>query len=81
MPVPLICLDGGLRHFAAAFRGCFSKPQYQYFVTVLLALMLCREHFTLSGLLRQVSSASSLSGTSRFLSVAPWSAAITLRLL
>jgi len=56
MPVPMICLDGGLRHSAAAFRGCFSKPQVQYFVTVLLALILCREHFTLSGLLRQVSS-------------------------
>lgn len=74
MPVPLLCLDAALHQFAAAFRACFSKPQHQYFVTVLLALMLCHEPRTLSGLLRQVAQGPSLSGTSRFLSQAPWSA-------
>jgi hypothetical protein len=28
-----------VRHFAERFRAVFSKPQYQYFVTVLLGLM------------------------------------------
>ncbi|MCI0731153.1 MAG: hypothetical protein L0332_31120 [Chloroflexi bacterium] len=79
--MPMICLDGGLRHFAAAFRGCFSQPQPQYFMTVWLALMLCREHFTLSGLLQQVSSDSRWSGTSGFLSMARCSATMRWRLL
>jgi len=39
MPVPIICLDEHLRHFAQRFRTLLSKPQYQYFVTVLLGLM------------------------------------------
>ena len=54
MPVPIICMDGRLRHFAAAFRDCFSTPQHRYFEIVLLALLLCQEAKTLSGLLRQV---------------------------
>jgi hypothetical protein len=41
MPVPIICLDAELRHFAEEFRSELSKPQYQHFVTVLLGLMLC----------------------------------------
>jgi hypothetical protein len=41
MPHPLICLDEEVRHFAERFRSVFSKPQYQYFVTVLLGLMEC----------------------------------------
>ena len=36
------------------FRPCFSKPQHRYFEIVLLALLLCLEAKTLSGLLRQV---------------------------
>lgn len=74
MPVPIICLDACLRQFATVFRGCFSKPQYKYLVTVLLALMLCQEPRTLSGLQRQVAGGPSLSGLSRYLSEAPWSA-------
>jgi hypothetical protein len=74
MPVPLICLDACLRQFAAVSQACFSRPQHKYFVTVLLALVLCQEPRTLSGLLRQVADAPSLAGTSRFLSQAPWSA-------
>jgi SRSO17 transposase len=74
MPVPIICLDARLRQFCAALRRCFSKPQHKYLVTVLLALMLCQEPRTLSGLLRQVANGQSLSGLSRFVSEAPWSA-------
>jgi len=74
MPVPMVCLDVRLRQFAAVFRDCFSKPQHKYLVTVLLALMLCQEPRTLSGLLRQVADGPTLSGMSRFLSEAPWSA-------
>ncbi len=74
MRVPIVCLDERLRQFTATFSSCFSKPQRQYFVIVLMGLMLCWEPRTLSGLLRQVSAEVSLSGTSRFLSEAPWSA-------
>jgi hypothetical protein len=73
MPVPIICLDDELRHFAERFGVLFSKPQYQYFVTVLLGLMLCEGRRTLSGLLREVGEHPSLAGLSRFLSEAPWS--------
>ncbi len=46
----------------------------QYFVIVLLGLMLSQEHRTLTGLQRQVAEQTSLSGLSRFFSDAPWSA-------
>ncbi len=55
MRVPIICMDGRLRDFAAAFRPCFSRPQHRYFEIVLLALLLCQEAKTLTGLVRQVS--------------------------
>jgi hypothetical protein len=73
MPVPIICLDETFCQFVEQFRTVFSKPQYQYFVTVLLGLMLCDGRRTLSGLLREVGASPSLSGLSRFLSEAPWS--------
>src|SRR5712692_3375524 len=73
MPVPILCLDNELRHFAERFREQFSKPQYQYFVTVLLGLMLCEGRRTLSAVVREVGSSPSLSGLSRFLAEAPWS--------
>jgi len=73
MRVPIICMDGRLRHFTAAFRSCFSKPQHRYFEIVLLALLLCHEAKTLSALLRQVAVQVTLSGLSRFLATAPWS--------
>ena len=72
MPVPIICLDEDVRYFAERFREMFSKPQYQYFVTVLLGLMLCEGARTLSGLLQQIAESPSLAGLSRFLSEAPW---------
>src|SRR5438128_843075 len=70
MPVPIICLDGQLRQFAERFREQFSKPQFKYFVIVLLGLLLCEGARTLVGLLRQVADAPSLSGLSRFLAQA-----------
>jgi DDE superfamily endonuclease len=75
MPVPIICLDEALQHFAQRFSEAFSKPQYQHFVTVLLGLMLCESRRTLSGLLHQIAAGGSLAGLSRFLAEAPWDAA------
>ena len=72
MPIPIICLDEELCHFAERYRQHFSKPQYQYFVIVLLGLMLCEGRRTLVGLLSQVAEATSVAGFSRFLSQAPW---------
>src|ERR687886_201353 len=75
MRVPILCMDGRLRDFTAAFRSCFSTPQHRYFEIVLVALLLCQEAKTLSGLLRQVAVQVTLSGLSRFLATAPWSTA------
>lgn len=75
MPTPIICADPRLRQFADRFRSCFSQPQAQYFVTVLLALLLCLEAATCSGLQRAVCFGRSLAGLSRFLARAPWAAA------
>ena len=47
MPIPIICLDTHLRHFAERFRHELSKPQYQHFVIVRLRLMLCEGTRTL----------------------------------
>ena len=80
MPVPIICLDEHVRHFGERFRKLFSKPQYQYFVTVLLGLMLCKGRRTLSGLLCEIADRPSLAGLSRFLSEAPWEAATIVNL-
>ncbi len=74
MPVPIICLDEHLRHFAQRFRKLLSKPQYQYFLTVLLGLMLCEGARTLRGLVRQIADGPSLAGLSRDLAEAPWEA-------
>ncbi len=76
MPTPVICADVRLRQFAAAFRPCFSTRQFPYFVSVLLALLLCRETPALAGLLRTVVAGRALRGLSRWLNRAPWSAAL-----
>lgn len=73
MRLPSICLDDRLAKYLQQFRDCFSRPQYKYFVTILLGLLLCQSSHTLSGVLRQVTAEVTLSGTSRFLSQAPWS--------
>ncbi len=72
MPVPIICLDDELCHFLEGYRPLMSKPQYQYFVIVLVGLMLCEGRRTLVGLLEQVAESTSVSGLSRFLAEAPW---------
>src|SRR5260370_1142655 len=72
MPQPILCLDEEVSHFAKRFDVLFSRPQYQYLVTVLLGLMECDGKRTLSGLLHEVGQALSLSGLSRFFSQAPW---------
>src|SRR5690242_10496848 len=72
MPIPIVCLDVRLRQFLAAFRPCFSKPQYTYFETVVFALLLYYEARTLSGLLRQVAERRSVGGLSRFLAGAAY---------
>ncbi len=74
MRLPIVCLDQRLRYYLNLFRGCFSQPQYKYFVTILLGLMLCQSGRSLSGLMRQVNSRVSLSGASRFMGQAPWQA-------
>ena len=73
MPLPIICANQALCQFAEAFAKHFSKPQRKYFVTVLLALLLCQERRTLTALLRRILDARSLSGLSRFFARAPWS--------
>ena len=72
MPLPIICANQALCQFVAAFAKHFSKPQQKYFVTVLLALLLCQERRTLTALLRRILDARSLSGLSRFFARAPW---------
>jgi len=74
MSIPIICLDECLCQFCEVFRACFSKPQFKYLVSVVLALIICQESRTLSGLMRQIAAGPSVSGLSRFLSTAPWSA-------
>lgn len=74
MPLPIICLDAEVRQFAERFRSVFSKPQYEYFVTILAGLLECESRRTLSGIVSKVADPPSLSGLSRFLSEAPWMA-------
>lgn len=74
MPQPILCLDTEVRQFAERFRSVFSKPQYEYFVTVLLGLLECEGRRTLSGIVSKVAQPPSLSGLSRFLARSPWMA-------
>jgi len=79
MPVPIVCLDARVRQWAASFAACFSKPQYQHFVTVLRGLLLCQEARTLSGLRRQVAGGPRIASLSRFIARAPWDEAAVVR--
>jgi DDE superfamily endonuclease len=72
MPQPILCLDAEVRQFAERFRSVFSKPQYEYFVTVLLGLLECESRRTLSGIASKVAQPPSVSGLSRFFSESPW---------
>lgn len=58
-----------------SYRDLFSKPQYKYFVIVLLGFIQCQQARTLSGLQRSVAQGGSLSGLSRFFALAPWDTA------
>jgi hypothetical protein len=73
MPKPIVCLSDQLCQFLTAFRRCFTKRQWRYFVIVLLGLIECEERRTMTGLLRVVGERVSLSGLSRFLNKWPWS--------
>ncbi len=75
MPKPIVCLSEALRQFLQAFRPCFRRRQWKYFVTVLLGLIEGEGRGTLSGFLRCVGERVSLSGLSPFLSCWPWSTA------
>lgn len=73
MPKPIICLAAALSQYAEEFRTCFSRRQYQYFVTILLALIECQDRRTLSALLRTASPKLSLCSLSRFMGRWHWS--------
>ena len=73
MPLPIDIMDQALGQYLGLFRDCFSQPQWQHFVTVLLALMQCEEHRTLSGLLRKIAGVGHrVDGLSHFFQHAPW---------
>jgi hypothetical protein len=62
-----------VRQYTQTFVDCFSRPQFQHFVTVLVGLLLCQGKRTLTGVLGCIAVRSSLASLSRFLSEAPWS--------
>lgn len=72
MPHPIVCQDERLRQYAHNFRGLFSRPQYEHFETVLVALLMSQEGHTLSDLQRAIANKKSLSSVSRFFGQAPW---------
>jgi hypothetical protein len=72
MPLPIICAYERVQQYLMSYRDCLSKPQYKYFVIVLLGFIQCQGARTLSGLRHCVAEAGSLSGLSRFLARAPW---------
>src|SRR5215469_8677447 len=72
MPHPIVCQDERLRQYLQYFQALFSRPQYEHFVTVLVALLMAQAGYTLSHLNRAVAGKKSLSSLSRFLSESPW---------
>ena len=72
MPKPIVCLSAALYQYAEAFRFCFSRRRWKYFVIVLMGLIECEERKTTTGMLRTVVERISLSGFSRFLNRWPW---------
>ena len=73
MPHPIVCLDERLRNHLHSFHALFSRPQFEHFVSVLVALLMSLEGHTLSHLHRAIAGKKSFSSISRFLSQAPWS--------
>lgn len=41
MPQPLLCLDAEVHQSARRFRSVFSKPHYEYFVTIPTGWLAC----------------------------------------
>lgn len=72
MPHPIVCLDERFRQYLEHWHAGFSRPQYQHFVTVLLALLVSSQGFTLLHFKRAVAGSKSLASLSRFLAHAPW---------
>jgi len=72
MPKPIVCISAALCQFCEAFRTCFSKRQWKYFVIVLLGLIECERRRTLSGLLANIGEQVSLCGLSRFFNRWDW---------
>ena len=72
MPLPIICRCECFQQYLMCYRDLLSKPQFKYFVIVLLGFIQCQQSRTLSGLRRCVVEAGSLSGLSRFFAQAPW---------
>lgn len=72
MPHPIVCQDERLRQYLQSFSAFFSRPQYEHFVTVLMALLLGKEGYTLTHLRDAIAGTKSLSSLSRFLGEAPW---------
>src|SRR2546423_6197855 len=72
MPHPIVCQDERLRQYLQSFQALFSRPQYEHFVTVLMALLLSLEGYTLSHLKHTIAGIKRLSSLSRFLSSSPW---------
>ena len=72
MPHPIVCLDARFRQYLEHWHPGFSRPQFQHFVTVLLALIVNTQGFTLLHFKRAVAGSKSLASLSRFLAQAPW---------
>ncbi|HYT43519.1 MAG TPA: transposase, partial [Methylomirabilota bacterium] len=72
MPHPIVCQDERLRQYLQSFRALFSRPQFEHFETVLIALLLGEKGHTLSHLKSSVVGKKSVSSLSRFFSEAPW---------
>lgn len=78
MAQPIMLQAASLHKYLDSFRPVFTRPQWKYFVIVLLGLLHCDGARTLSGLLRQVAVTATLSGLSRFLGRSPWSEELLL---
>ena len=72
MPQPIVCLDERLRQYLDHWRTHFTRPQFEHFVTMLLALLVGMKGPTLSHLKESVAGSKSLASLSRFLSRAPF---------
>ena len=58
----IILQEATLRNYMEAFRGKLNAAQWKYFVTVLMGLVHCEGSKTLSGMLRKVAVAVTISG-------------------